>query len=236
MAFDTARHSTCRLIVNCIDSPRLRPARITVHARREERLEFRFTPDPLPPGHADALLIPAEGMEPILRSPERLAGGPVLVHGPERELPHAFALGCRDYLREPWSYAELRSRILHHLPSRQLYCPVSGTPISLCGNRLQSRYGSAEISEGEARLLRVLLNRPGEPVFREALELALWGRRCGGSRALDMHISKLRKKIRSISRSGRENPIEAVRGIGYRISPRYGQVVDKLWEKAGSFN
>jgi DNA-binding response OmpR family regulator len=101
-----------------------------------------------------------------------------------------------------------------------LMCPSTGEQIVLLPGALYGSKGEVDLTEEEHRIMRLLMTRPGVLVYREALQLAVWGRLISpGSRALDMHISILRKKIRSAGTiDPKLDPIPSVRRIGYRIA------------------
>ena len=73
---------------------------------------------------------------------------------------------------------------------------------------------SVALTGAEFRLLQLLLETPGVPVAREMLSRQALGR---GSRpfdrSLDMHVSRIRKKLGPDS--GGEECIISVRGEGY---------------------
>ena len=65
----------------------------------------------------------------------------------------------------------------------------------------------------EFDLLRMFVENPKHLFERENILLNLWGEDfIGESRTLDMHISKLRKKLGIYS-----NMIKSIRGLGYRM-------------------
>jgi two-component system, OmpR family, response regulator MtrA len=68
----------------------------------------------------------------------------------------------------------------------------------------------------EYRLLVALANRPREVLSREALGQLVWGYQdLGTGHLIDVHIGRLRLKLRHASRSG--PVILTVRGKGYTI-------------------
>ena len=65
----------------------------------------------------------------------------------------------------------------------------------------------------EVLLLRYLLHRPGRVVTRQQLLTDVWGYHfTGDDRTVDVHISRLRKKLPSL-----KGHLVAIRNIGYRI-------------------
>lgn len=65
----------------------------------------------------------------------------------------------------------------------------------------------------EVQLLRYLLERPGRIVTREQLLSDVWGYRyTGDDRTVDVHVSRLRRKLPSL-----RGLLTAIRQIGYRL-------------------
>ena len=213
------------ITVNCIAFTARRQAQLAVRTRSDPSLQLRFSAAVLPPGAASAYIIPSDRMETVLSQHASFGLLPVFPFGPSRHIERAFSLGARDYLREPWSYEELKARIFHNLSAPFLTVPTTGARIDFRPGSLIGPGGRILLSEEQTRIMRVLLAVPGTPAFREALHIALWGRFKPGSRALDMHISALRKKIRTAGGldpfDPRHDPIEALRRIGYRIAASF---------------
>jgi DNA-binding response OmpR family regulator len=73
----------------------------------------------------------------------------------------------------------------------------------------------------EVMLLRYLLQRPGRVVTRQQLLTDVWGYRfTGDDRTVDVHISRLRKKLPSL-----RTRLVALRQIGYRLDDEVGKRV-----------
>jgi DNA-binding response OmpR family regulator len=74
------------------------------------------------------------------------------------------------------------------------------------------------LTASEQTILRLLWENDGEPVSREALAEALYGKPViANPRAIDVFVSHLRRKLR-IAGDGWE-PIESVRGRGWQLVP-----------------
>jgi len=196
---------------------------------------------PVPPTDTDLYLVEAPRMEQLLGSqdseplspsvPERGPAAPfpipILVFGQAELLPRAFSLGCADFLTEPWDYPELKARALRSVPPPILcaagrwYC-LRERGLSLMSGMSGSKAGvptALKLSYYEAAILRLLLINRSKPVYRETIQYALWGERRRESRAVDMHITSLRKKIHRLYVEGEkaEERILSVRNVGYRF-------------------
>jgi len=67
----------------------------------------------------------------------------------------------------------------------------------------------------EFALLHFLMDRAGDVVPRTDLLEAVWDANYGGlSNVVDVHVANLRRKLDMPKLS---NPIETIRGVGYRI-------------------
>ena len=129
--------------------------------------------------------------------------------------------GCDDYLVKPFAFAELLARL-------RLLIRKSGTGsrtvTSLaCGDlemdlltRQVRRAGRAiELQPREFRLLEYLLRHAGQVVTRTMLLEGVWDYHFDpGSNVIDVHISRLRKKI---DETFPDPILHTVRGAGYRL-------------------
>jgi DNA-binding response OmpR family regulator len=98
---------------------------------------------------------------------------------------------------------------------------LSWGELSLRGGRARSPYGEVWLSHPQSAILAALLARPGEAVGREVLAYAAWGRPgAAGSRALDMQVAVLRRKLRGLAPPGAAGAvrIRALRGVGYALA------------------
>jgi DNA-binding response OmpR family regulator len=153
---------------------------------------------------------------------------PVIVltaRGAEDDRVRGLALGADDYVVKPFSLKELLARIeavLRRVPKR----PAAVRRVEFKGGsadlRLQEiRFddGSrAPLSERECALLSYLAVHAGRAVSRDELLATVWGLNPAGitTRTIDMHIARLREKLRDDSGSPRV--VLTVRGQGYMIT------------------
>ncbi|MCW5723371.1 MAG: response regulator transcription factor [Maricaulaceae bacterium] len=127
------------------------------------------------------------------------------------------SLGADDYLPKPFEPEELVLRINAILrrarPARAAHGKVrfGGWTYDI-GKELLSRGETrVRLTGGEAALLNALAAQPGTPVSR----LALSERAGGGERAVDVQVTRLRRKIEDDPR----DPVhlQTVRGEGYKL-------------------
>jgi DNA-binding winged helix-turn-helix (wHTH) protein len=163
---------------------------------------------------ADIEVMPAERF--IALPPRLRPQPPVFAYGPVSLMAAAYEAGCFDYLRDPWSLAELKARakrldILHFFAGE--------TELELRGSRLSVRGGaegsSVTLNETERKLLRLLARNAGMAVSRRAIALELCEKE-GCGRTTDVHVARLRAKIGLLAPGG-GTLITACRCLGYRF-------------------
>ena len=128
----------------------------------------------------------------------------------------ALRLGADDYLTKPFWPEELIERVRARLrrPNMQLEGALQAgvVRIDLANRAVNVGEKSVELTRVEFDLLVALVRRAEAAVTRRWLvENVLDPDRDGTERTLDVHVSRLRKKL------GHESLIETVWGIGYRL-------------------
>lgn len=182
-------------------------------------LSFSFEDRPMDPAAwscppAGLYVLPAE-LYLDLRPEQRPF--PVFAYGWTGHMAECFREGALDYLRSPWSLEELSARALRLLRIR---FRVDGKVFEFSGRSLEGVTSKVELTEAEYRLGRILGLNLNRPVPRRALALALWGTENHGSRAIDVHVSLLRKKLDLVA-PGAGGSILSCRGEGYRLLGEY---------------
>lgn len=149
--------------------------------------------------------------------------------GSEDDRVRGLRSGADDYVVKPFSARELLARVsavLRRSPDRPtpvIQMTVGDTVVD-CARR-EIRRGLAErvaLSEMEASILQRLASLAGRSVSREELLAGVWGIRDGGveTRAIDMHITRLRQKLTVGTNDTTPEWIVTVRGKGYMLGPQ----------------
>jgi DNA-binding response OmpR family regulator len=123
-------------------------------------------------------------------------------------------LGADDYLEKPFSTLELASRVKARLRNGRNESVHSFGDFILDekAHSFSKKDGkNISLTQSEWDLLVFFVNHEGEALSRETLYHLLWGEGSYESRALDVHIVSLRKKL------GSPSLIETIYGIGYRF-------------------
>ena len=132
-------------------------------------------------------------------------------------------MGADDYVTKPFSVSELVSRVRALLRRRELDRARIEKIIKVGGLQLDvSRYAASiggkplRLTVSEFRLVQLLASEPDRVFTRDELIKHLWQSEfVGDRRAIDVHISNLRRKLESDPRHPRR--LLTVRGVGYKL-------------------
>jgi two-component system response regulator MtrA len=166
----------------------------------------------------DLMLPGVAGLE-ILKHLRRDSEVPVLVlsaRQDSRDKVLALRLGADDYVTKPFWPEELiervRARLRRFVMERSSQVRLGGLLIDGAKREVSIEGVCLELTRVEMDLLLALAHRLGDPVSRRwLLTNVLDPEKEATERTLDVHVSRLRKKL------GDGSVIETVWGIGYRL-------------------
>jgi DNA-binding response OmpR family regulator len=153
---------------------------------------------------------------------------PVIIlsaRGEERDRVTGLKMGADDYVVKPFSVDELLARVeavLRRSPARptdvsELAIPGGRVDFARCEVRFDD--GSREeLSDRERELLRYFACHAGRAIAREELLANVWQIDARGvtTRTIDMHVARLREKLRDVD--GEPRVLLTVRGKGYMLA------------------
>jgi DNA-binding response OmpR family regulator len=179
----------------------------------------------------DLLLPRRDGLEVLRELRRSRSAVPVIIltaRGSEDDRVRGLTMGADDYVVKPFSARELLARVEAVL-RRSL-----GRPAAVQGARLGravidlgrrevcwSDKERAELSETESAILGFLVAHNERAVSRDELLSRIWGIEPVGleTRTVDMHIARLRTKLRDPSGKRAPEAIVTVRAHGYMAGP-----------------
>ena len=175
----------------------------------------------------DGMMPGMDGLE-VLRAIRASSSIPVLMltaRGDEADRVVGLELGADNYVAKPFSPRELLARLRAVLRRTQPSTygsegerlVAAGIEIDIGSRRVRCEGVDVELTGLEFDVLVALVRRAGRVVPRSAL-LAYAGRDdvSVSERTVDVHISKLRKKLGDDPRAPRR--IRTVRGVGYTVA------------------
>ena len=132
-------------------------------------------------------------------------------------------IGADDYLPKPFNPRELLARMRAVLrrnvglatPASAVLC-VRDLELDPAARKALKAGRKLDLTDVEFGLLEALMRSPGKVVNREELSQSVLGRRFDPfDRSLDMHVSRLRRKL---SQGGsNEDQVKTIRGVGYQL-------------------
>jgi len=124
-------------------------------------------------------------------------------------------LGADDYIVKPFEAVELLARVeavLRRMKPAERIVTIDNAIIYLDQRTATVNDSSVDLTNREFELLEVLINNRNIALSREKLLDLAWGYDYfGDTRTVDVHITKLRKKL------GFEERIKTVYKLGYRL-------------------
>lgn len=124
-------------------------------------------------------------------------------------------LGAEDYIVKPFEIVELLARIdvvLRRYKKCDMVLEIGGLKIDTASMQVWQDSKEINLTKTEYELLLLFARNPKRAMYRETIYERVWGEEYPfGSKAVDLHIQRLRKKI------GWENCLRAVNKVGYRL-------------------
>ncbi|VTR99620.1 response regulator transcription factor [Tuwongella immobilis] len=179
----------------------------------------------------DLLLPKRDGLEVLAEIRRACPERPVIIltaRGTEEDRVRGLKLGADDYVVKPFSARELLARVeavLRRTVSRPvpIYAAMLGRGRIDLNRReiLWDETDRVELSETESAVLQFLLQHRNRAVSREELLMRVWGIQATGleTRTIDMHIVRLRAKLRDPQGHPTPEAIVTVRNCGYMAGP-----------------
>jgi len=194
-------------------------------AEARERLRF-VHPDLMV---LDVMMPGETGLE-LVASLRQVEGSnlPVLLltaRGAPEDRIAGFEAGADDYLGKPFEPLELvlriRAMLRRAVPPAPTGLPAGPVQLGTAvfdaeRGELRGDAGPIRLTGGEAALLSALARKPNEVLSREEIAAAL-GMDDSGERAIDVQVTRLRRKIEADPREPRF--LHTVRGRGYILKP-----------------
>ncbi len=124
-------------------------------------------------------------------------------------------MGAEDYIVKPFEIMELLARVevvLRRYQKTEEILQVGDLTIDLRSMQVQRGNETIFLTKKEWDLMLLFAQNPGAALYRETIYERVWGGEYPvGSRVVDLHIQRLRKKI------GWEDTLRTVNRVGYRL-------------------
>lgn len=174
------------------------------------------------------VMMPGEDGVALTRDLRKTTQMPILLLTAKGETVHridGLEAGADDYLVKPFEPKELVLRIsaiLRRAPAPAL--PSKAKVLHLGEVRYDSERGElwrgaelVRLTATEGALMRAFAAEAGKPISREKLAGGMGDQDGGGERAVDVQITRLRRKIEADPKQPRY--LQTVRGEGYMLQP-----------------
>jgi DNA-binding response OmpR family regulator len=151
----------------------------------------------------------------------RSPGVPVLILTARDEVDdrvQGLERGADDYLVKPFAFVELAARLaalLRRPSTRVETLRVGPLEIDPLHRRASCDSAALNLTPKEFELLLCLAAHSGEVMTRKELLEVVWGYRFDpGTNVVDVHVTRLRRKLEGTAAAGR---VRTVRGMGYAL-------------------
>lgn len=175
------------------------------------------------------VMMPGEDGVTLTRELRKRMGTPILLltaRGEAANRIEGLEAGADDYLVKPFEPKELLLRInaiLRRVPTVRAAEPVrqvihlGAVRYDLDRGEMWRGEAPVRLTATEAQLMRVFAAAPGVAISREKLVSEAGGEEAAQERAVDVQITRLRRKIEDDPKAPRY--LQTVRGEGYMLQP-----------------
>jgi two-component system response regulator CpxR len=133
-------------------------------------------------------------------------------------------IGADDYLPKPFNPRELLARMRAILRRSAAVTPkesgvlrVQKLELDPAARKVLQNGKKLDLTDIEFALLEALMRSPGKVVSREELSESVLGRKFDPfDRSLDMHVSRLRRKL--AQGNAQDDQVKTIRGTGYQLA------------------
>lgn len=124
-------------------------------------------------------------------------------------------MGAEDYIVKPFEIVELLARVevvLRRYNKTEEIFRINGLSVNCSSMKAERDGKEIALTPKEFELLCMFLRTPNIALYREKIYEKVWGGEMqDGSKTVDLHVQRLRKK------AGLENELKVVKKIGYRL-------------------
>jgi two-component system alkaline phosphatase synthesis response regulator PhoP len=178
----------------------------------------------------DIMLPGMDGYEILKKHPNKSSTGVIMLTAKEDIVDKILGLelGADDYMTKPFDMRELLARLksllrrMRNRDKKQETADIRLGGVELHLDKRTAFTGGImlELTPKEYDLLALLMSNPERVYTREMLLDLVWGiEYIGGTRTVDIHVQRLRKKMGS----NFNKTIQTVHGIGYKALGGYGE-------------
>lgn len=173
----------------------------------------------------DVMLPGLDGFEVLkrIRSESNVSVLLLTARGEDVDRIVGLEIGADDYLPKPFNPRELLARMRAVLRRQDRTSPpppavlrVQDLELDVSARRALKAGKKLDLTDVEFGLLEALMRVPGKVLSRDELSQAALGRAFGPfDRSLDMHVSRLRRKLNPDEED--EELVKTIRGVGYQL-------------------
>lgn len=174
----------------------------------------------------DVMLPGMDGFEVLkqIRTASRVSVLLLTARGEDIDRIVGLEIGADDYLPKPFNPRELLARMRAVLrrsstapPEEAGILRVQNLELDPAARKVLQEGARIDLTDVEFALLEALMRTPGKVVSREELSESVLGRKFDPfDRSLDMHVSRLRRKLDT--GGSQEERVKTIRGTGYQLA------------------